>query len=71
VCPGAPADARGVTTPGYRGTRKPPRTTSATPVPKPVKVGDGDVPTVLVDAGGTAHVAWNDLQVHNETSALH
>ena len=66
---GAPTDASGVTTPGYRGTRHAPRT--STPVPKPVKVGGGDVPTVLVDAGGTAHVAWNDLQVHNETPALH
>jgi hypothetical protein len=56
----APAGAAGVTTPGYKGTRKAPRTKPATPTPPPVKVGEGTKPNVLVDAAGTAHVVWVD-----------
>jgi hypothetical protein len=49
-----------IRTPGYKGTTKAPKTVSVTPAPKPVKVGVGDPPSVLVDAAGTSHVVWKD-----------
>lgn len=49
--------------PGYKGTKKAPPTGAADEAaPKPVAVGNGSTPDVLVDAAGTAHAAWNDAQ---------
>lgn len=56
------AGPKAITTPGYVGTRKAPRTKPVTPRSKPtrVKLGVGFEPDVLVDAAGTAHLAWSD-----------
>jgi len=59
LLPASVASADGVSTPGYRGTTKAPATKPIVPLPKPSDVGGGGNPGVLVDAGGTAHVAFN------------
>src|SRR6188508_2836917 len=54
----SPADAvPAYHSPGYKGTRKAPRRTP----PTPAVIGqNGQKPSVLVDAAGTAHVVWNE-----------
>lgn len=63
---GIPAEAPAATrkapvyrSPGYKGITKAPRTKPPQP-PVPVSLGAGEKPSVLVDAAGTAHVAWNE-----------
>lgn len=57
--PGALA-AKAYKSPGYRGTRRVPRTIAPAP-PRPVVLAQaGERPQVLVDAAGTAHVVWNE-----------
>src|SRR4051812_448812 len=46
--------------PHYKGTRKAPKTAPA-PAPVPIPLSDlGTFPQVLVDAAGTAHIAWTE-----------
>jgi hypothetical protein len=47
-----------VTSPGYKGIKRVPRTGPA-PAPPSVSLGAGKTPDVLVDAAGTSHVVWN------------
>ena len=71
----APAEARkktpSLTTPGFKGTTKVPKTVPAAPDARPVKVGVGDPPSVLVDAAGTSHVVWQDRTAFTPRPALH
>jgi hypothetical protein len=48
-----------ITTPGYKGTTKAPKT-AGPPTPAPVAIGKGLAPDVFVDDAGTAHVVWTD-----------
>lgn len=45
--------------PGYKGTKTAPKTKPPAP-PKPITVGSGEKPNVLVDAAGTAHIVFNE-----------
>src|SRR5438270_13792374 len=46
--------------PGYAGTKRLPKV-APVPPPRPVfMAADGHSPHVLVDAGGTAHLAWSE-----------
>ena len=65
---GLPADALARTSPsrdtdvtsrGYKGIKRVPRTGPA-PAPPAVTLGAGNRPDVLVDAAGTAHIVWNE-----------
>jgi hypothetical protein len=51
--------------PHYKGTRKAPKT-APPPAPIPIPLSDsGQFPQVLVDAAGTAHIAWTDGEGDN------
>src|SRR3954447_26252012 len=64
ACAVAPPAGAGqsITTPGYKGTTKVPKTRGGTTTakPRPVALGAGQDPAVIVDAAGTAHIAWNE-----------
>ncbi len=46
-------------TPGYKGGRKVPRTRPPDP-PKPIIIGEGWLPSVIVDEAGTSHIVWTE-----------
>lgn len=51
--------------PHYKGTRKAPKT-APPPAPTPIPLsGAGQFPQVLVDAAGTAHIAWTESEGDN------
>ncbi len=55
-------------TPGYRGSHHVPPV--AARVPPPVTIGNGENPSILVDAAGTAHIVWNE-RVPGQADRLH
>jgi hypothetical protein len=60
LLPPAALAAKAYKSPGYRGTRRVPRTVAPAP-PRPIVLAQaGERPQVLVDAAGTAHVVWNE-----------
>jgi len=60
VAPSGALAAKAYKSPGYRGTKRIPRTVAPAP-PRPVVLAQaGERPQVLVDAAGTAHVVWNE-----------
>lgn len=50
--------------PGYKGTKKVPRTRAPAP-PRPLVLGNGSRAQLIVDEAGTAHVAWNERRSPN------
>jgi hypothetical protein len=54
-----PLRATDVTSRGYKGIKRVPRTGPA-PAPPSIPLGPGKTPDVLVDAAGTAHIVWNE-----------
>jgi len=60
AAPTAAFAAKTYKSPGYRGTKRVPRTVAPAP-PRPIVVAQsGERPQLLVDAAGTAHVVWNE-----------
>jgi hypothetical protein len=55
----SPLRTTDVSSPGYKGIKRVPRTGPA-PAPPAISLGAGKQPDVLVDAAGTSHIVWNE-----------
>ncbi|MBB4664541.1 hypothetical protein [Conexibacter arvalis] len=60
LAPAAAPAAKTYKSPGYRGTKRIPRTAPLPPPRAVVLAQAGERPQLLVDAAGTAHVVWNE-----------